>query len=59
MYGIMFASVCTLCNFQWRMAMSICPSLKLAVPLWFAVQNLIKIQVDGHIGKDELEVVMR
>ncbi len=39
--------------------MSICPSLKLAVPLWFAVQNLIKIQVDGHIGKDELEVVMR
>jgi hypothetical protein len=34
--------------------MSICPSLKLAVPLWFAVQNLIKIQVDGFIWKDEV-----
>jgi hypothetical protein len=40
MYGILFASVCTVCNFQWRMAMSICPSLKLAVPLLFAVLEL-------------------
>jgi hypothetical protein len=54
MYGTVFASICTPCNYQWRMAMSICPSLKFAMPLWFAVQNLINIQVDEFIWKDEV-----